>query len=676
MAPIYLAQKSQANGSGPNIFKARGVNGYIPSTLSSLATVGLPHVRELAYDGYFRNIDAFLFATVIQSKVFCNAPGFTQTFSARTPIDIDHPDVSYSSKIILKPDQIDPVMNKIGAFAKEVNGKTLVFKVKKPDPKILDGLVRTCSDNFSAGPDSVTPIGYRAFIFIRDCISEFLAVHSYSAFSDKDLSKEGTSELTMLQHKKRVIPVGTYNMEKKARLEYTGPHNRYTLDGDLDPEEGADADKFWSSKDATQFGVIIGNPGGVVLKAKPSPSVTSNNFGPSSGIPVSPGLAFPYFPGMNTPDALIFKDITSSHFMRLLGRSPNEIQQAYLQLRRGFNSLATTQEGKMLAHMLAGIRLALQSQARLYVIYDGIYRGFCLLGAGFTIVDGAHAQTSLDYEILQKDLVSFNPHSEGLAGLLEALNLLAEEKRGQEDVYLAENLSTPKMIIDALEKLKLEDEDDDTAEEVKQINASIRKLQFHDPNTFRRLQPQHVEELLENIALYVPKDMVPKLPFKFTTYDAPYMDSLYRCLAQFGVEAPSPWNASGAEIRLEGTSIEAEESIESPMVSKKRKVEKEDPTSNVPACLIYSPKPVIVAWKDWKRVIERKAVKMDMKERARGYRCMVITDAETKKDHWAGLCKVAEDCSKEKKKMVVDKKDKGKKRATDIATYDDLLNMF
>jgi hypothetical protein len=674
MAPIYLAQKTTNPSSGPNIFKAKGITGYIPSTLSSLSVVGLPHVRELAYDGYFRNIDAFLYATSVQRTVFCDVGGYSQ-FQAREPIDIDHPDVSYVSRVILKPDQETPFMNKIGAFSKEVSGKITVFKVKKPDAKTLQGLINTCSENFASGPDSVTPAGYNGFLFIRDCISEFLATHSYSAFCDKDLGQPGTSEISSLRHIKRPLSTKVLTLARKDRKLFIGDNPCYTFDDDNAPEDSGELAKWLEKEDKLYHAVVIANPKGAVLKAKPSPSKTNNNFGPSSSIPKMSGLAFPYFAGMNTPDSMVFKDITTQHFLRLLGGSPSQVQKAYLALRRGFNSLSTTQEGKELAHMCVGVKLALQAQARLFIIHDGIYRGFCLLGIGFTIIDGASNWPVLDADSLIADLSSFNPHLEGLTGLLEKLNQLSSEQRGEDDIYEKDDLASANDVIEALGKLKIGDDDDEATEIVKELNSMLRKLQFFEPSSFRRIQPQTLTTFLEVILAKPSKEKILSLPFKFTTIDAPYKDPLYRQLAIFGVEGPSPWNASGAELRLE-YAVEPEEIpvVGSSAIAKKRRVEKIP--SSIPNVLIFSPKPIMVAWKDWKKVIEKKAVRMDVKERAKGYRCMMIQDEKTREDIWGLMVDAVTLLGKTVVPKMDDKTGKGKKRDTEVSTYDDLLAMF
>lgn len=637
MAPIYLAQKTQTANAGPNVFGTRGIKGYAPSTISSLSIVGLPKVKELAYDGYYRNIDAFMHATNVREKVFCDLRGYTNAFRATSPIKIAAPDVAFVSGFPLKPSDEDGMAKKIKSFAVERIGKTVVFKLQNPGPMTLANLINMSDPNFTCGPDAVTPTGYKAFLFIRDCISEFLATHSYSAFTNYNFNEEGPQEMLALKNSKRTVPIGTFVMtSKRNRNAYLSPAYRYTLEeNEEEPEDPAELEKWLDSKDPGHHGVAITNTAGVVLRAKPSPNKTENNVGPASALPNMPGLAFPYFPGMNTPDSLLLKTMVSQHFIRLLGRDSAEVSAAYVKIRRGLNSLSTTTAGKTLGHMLAGVKLALDTQARLFLIMDSEYRGFCLLGMGFTVIDGGAVYESLTNEKLQEDLRSFNTHAKGLAEVLESLNSLSMTELSNEGNLLEEkDIETAEKLVLALAKLNVNEESESFRGWEKKINNSLRLLQFFPSTLYDQIHPDSVVDLCSRITAFVPKKKLPSTPFKFTTWNAPYGNVLYRCLAAFGVEAPSPWNNSGSEILIQaqGKASRVDEEGRA-----QKKVKTDEIYENMPQFLIFSPKPVYIAFKDWTTVIKKGAVKMDAKERAKGYRCMNIADEDKRKAVWKGL---------------------------------------
>lgn len=681
MAPIYLAQKSVNANTGPNILKARGISGYTPSTLSSLAILGIPHVREIAYDGYYRNVDAFIAATIKGARVFCDCAGYFVEFKSTRPVHLGSIDVSYVPKMAVPPVQEDSFKDRITATSTQRIGKTLVYTVKHPTDQILQGLVKTCNETFAAGPDAVTPIGYKAFVFVRDAITEFLAVHSYSAFSDKDLEKEGTSDLLALRCLKRTAPAEVFGISKKTRWDYIGMSGEVSMpywDDKVDERpEGLDEDggkKWEDARDKTREGIFINNVRAAVLKAKPSPSLPTNNYGSSSQIPAMPGLAFPYIAGMNTPDPLIFKTVTSQFFLRLMGSTTNEIQTRYVALRRGFNSLATTEVGKVLAHILAGVKLAMESQARLYVIYDSEYRGFCLLGTGFTIIDGAQTVTPIGAELLKADLSCFNPHMQGLQGVLEALNeLMAKGCIVREDIFTMEEIDTEVKLIEALEKITVKD-DDEVGDIETKLNKFLKFVCYSPAFEYTRIDPTAIKGLVTSLVAHLQGSSVKIVPCKFTTYDAPYKNVMYRILCRFGTEAPSPWNASGSEITI-APGTETEETPEAEGSSrKKQKLNTSTKFKNMPSTLIFAPKPILIAFKDWERVIEKRCIKMDMKERARQYRCCEVKAEVMVKEIWSELVDLGM-FVKEKEP----KKDKGKGRAkgaVEIKSMDDLLAHF
>jgi hypothetical protein len=169
-------------------------------------------------------------------------------------------------------------------------------------------------------------------------------------------------------------------------------------------------------------------------------------------------------------------------------------------------------------------------------------------------------------------------------------------------------------------------------------------------------------------------DVVKVVPCKFSTYDAPYSNMIFRILARFGTEAPSPWNGSGSEIAITPGS-ETEAAVEAEGSSrKKQKLSSEGLYKNMPSALIFAPKPIVVAFKDWERVMEKKCVKMDMKERARQYRCCEVKAETMVKEIWKELVALG-GVIKDKEP----KKDKGKQKAkatVEMKSVDDMLAFF
>lgn len=640
MAPIYLAQPVKSSYAGPSIFRERGISGFVPGKISELSVIGIPDRREFAYDGYYRNVDAFLFATTQKDKVWCHLPGFTSGFHISPTIPFNLPPIAFVPNFPVSSDGEDKMVAKLGeGTLKNRIGKTMVYTITRSVPNSeLAKLISNASDAFGSGPDALTPIGLRAARFCRDVIAAFLATHSYAAFPKEVKGPDGVGEIRAIRcidSKRCEGPSKVLLLDnKRARLDYIQEWKALPVDEpepDMETPEGRES---MEKPEKDYHGIKITNPGEAIYRAKPSPEEYTRNYGPSSAIPNSPGLVFPYFEGANPPDAQFLKSIVSEHFIRLLGSSPAEVKANFVSIRRGLNSLSTTTIGLEMAHMFAGIKLALTSQCRVYMVVDTEYRGFVLLGSGFSVFDGTSVYTPVPYERLVKDLAYLDPHSAGLAKVEEMLSKLAEagilDGMIEEAINIQEYKSINKLI-GLLSKIKIPEGVKDHEDTLKELNRGLRMLNFNE-EPYWEINPQTVVKFLGLLdGSSKSKASITALPMAFTEWDVDYRNELYRALSAFGSEAPSVWNSTGSEVAAV-ESITEEQSGES-----RKRSKKVEEYGNMPKEILVSRKPVLLALKDWNKVFEKSAVKMNFKERAKEYRTMVVKNESDRKLLWRCL---------------------------------------
>jgi hypothetical protein len=429
-------------------------------------------------------------------------------------------------------------------------------------------------------------------------------------------------------------PATVWNLSmKKQRYEYIRDWSALPEEEEEPDAETEEGRKSLEGKDGKYHGIDITNPSEAIYRAKPSPFEFSHNFGPSTGIPNSPGLVFPYFEGCNPPDPIFVKSMISTFFIRLLGETSEEVKSGFVKIRRGVNSLSTTSTGMIIAHMLAGIKLALDAQCRVYMVHDSEYRGFALLGTGFSIFDGTSMYSPVAYEKLLVDLAAMDPHQAGLQTVGECINDLADKgcisHHTAESIDIMEFRSNNK-IIELLGRIVIPKGNDDHDETLKKLNKALKMLDFNEEK-YWEIAPQTLIKFLLTFRDQN-KAAIECLPLRFVDWNTEYSNLLIRCLLAFGSEAPSVWNTTGTEFILDGDTAKEDTTGKG-----KRKMGEFDPYANMPKELLVARKPIMVAYKDWMKVIEKNAVKMNLKERAKEYRLMNVRAEDTRKETWIGL---------------------------------------
>lgn len=631
---VYLARKTPDSVHPPAAFVAKRLNGLAPAPIDSLVVLGRARYPEVAYDLYRSNIDAFMHATITNKTTFAQAPAFYDHMKDSLQLPITESPVAFNPAMKLSDDQAKVILSKLGMGAgMKFVGKTLEYQVQYPSRKVLANIIKIHNPSFGVGRDRLTPLGLKAFIKTLSLIEAFLSTNYYPAFSALDAEIPDIPEMDMgvsgryISAGKRKTAFYGYVDGLKRGAEELVQNNAYKKRRAMMEEkvgEGMDVEDDSDEEEDTTHNAVFTLPNkslaGAVTYAKPSGRPSNVNFGPPGSVPSLPGLVFPYFPGLNNPDYTTIREVCVNHFFRLFGDTFEKCKENLKEFKMGCNGLAGTKEGMMITHMYKGIELALETQTRLYLVFDPEYRGFVLLGAHFSVHDGSKWVEPVSAADIQVELAKMDTHKSAVNRIAE---ILSEVKLidGAPVVVNPDDLTSS----DAVAR-EIMARDVGTLEDTAEIDKMLKSLIWSKP--YRQIGPDSfllfLAELRNAIA-----DPSHTIPFYIPSVRAPLDSHLFRLLATFGSEAPSLWNTRGSVI-----SVMPEEG------ELKRKEGKVDPVT-VPNELIILPKPVLVAYREWEQNILRNGhIAMNTKERAKDYRAHVIKDDGVRVKIWQELQEV------------------------------------
>jgi hypothetical protein len=311
-------------------------------------------------------------------------------------------------------------------------------------------------------------------------------------------------------------------------------------------------------------------------------------------------------------------------------------------LKRGCGSLATTEQGMVIAHILKGITLALQTQGRCYVIVESNkYCGFILFGARFVIYDNNKWVVPGSEEELAAAIKQMDPHELAINGLVKKFSELKAAGSFTGDLVTPNVFSEPKNLIPLFSGLKVDEIEE---EDIREIDKFLRGLNYMGDGYWGR-NPQMVIEALKLIASEGNIELT--RPTYIQSIKVPIHTKEYAALSKFGPESVSFWNERGSEIACKA--------VEKHNVTQggKRKAGEQDRYGNLPEKILVSPKPLGTAVLDMGRVMKRGAIKIDLGERAGGHRNMTVVDRDMRQGIWDQLIVIGA-TSEQKKKAKTD----------------------
>lgn len=659
---VILAKKVQSSRDAPAAFQAKKLFSHAPSAINQLSIQGITRFPEVAYGAYRQHIEAFCTASILNKKVFANAEGFSDITYETAFSFSEHPLV-FSPNAKLTSDQANAAVKKLGEGASmRIVGKTLEFTIAKPAFPDMEKFLRLANPQFAPGPDRFVPAGFRALHKALTILDAFLRTNYYPAFKDLtteipqtssfDFGMYGRNEgkkryfYTYVEGQKSAETLQDHSALMGRRKRARGDEEEIEMETDLEQLTLEAGQSFGS------FG--FDGIGDAVIHAKPSGRVSSMNFGAPGNVPVLPGLLFPYFDGLNRPDYTTIREIFIQHFFRLFGETFESCKEKHAEYKQGIQNLCNTKAGMELTHVFKGIQLALQTQTRLYVLFDAGYKGFLLLGAQFSIWDGSKWVNPVSPEELKVEISLMDTHGRNITRIAEMLSDMTLKNKRKETVTAADLNSATEL----MGKMKIRSFEE--FEGKKEFDECLQGLVW--PKDYWKISPASLLSFLSNYSSEGAPSPNPEYPMYIPSCDSPISDTLFQHLAVFGPDAPSMWNTRGSAYALVPGSTRK---------SDKGK-EKEEEMPAAPKELIILPKPLLVAYRDWNKVFNTAMISMNPAERAKEYRGHVVQDVEVKQKLWAKLQEVVT----KKSSIEATEPESKKKKIEPVYSADDFLNLL
>jgi hypothetical protein len=307
-----------------------------------------------------------------------------------------------------------------------------------------------------------------------------------------------------------------------------------------EPEVEQDVEMEDVSEDVGDFKTIAGRPitlQGMVLVAKPAPFRPLVNYGPASAVPASSGIVFPYFHGMITPDFQFLPNFMWRFFLQSFGETRDAFTKGFKKWTDGSKSWCDSFLGLQLQHIFFGVQLALETQARVFIVSElETYQGFVLLGEGFSVVAHDKVYTPVSSEELRIHLSSMSIHNnalEKICDLLSASTLAGSKKRKR---VVPGDISSNRSLYVEFHQRSI---DDDTEEKILSL---ANDLSF--PERYWRVNPTTIAKLFES---YGKRDggHPESEPMYIGSGLLNSVDAAYLALSVFGPTAPSFYTVKG-----------------------------------------------------------------------------------------------------------------------------------
>jgi hypothetical protein len=485
---------------------------------------------------------------------------------------------------------------KLGISKVEVGRGTPSFILDRYNHDIIERVLPPISQERGPVLEGVTQlIAMKRMMPVYRAINAFLATHTYEykghdGSESTRTSRKRVGERIEMRNRTNWYREG-WNKEKEQKI----GTDEMEVDGEVDALE---------KKDLTPDMPTQCNADQIVVVAKPSPLPSSTNFGKPSEVPNKKGLLFPYFDGMLISDTKAFRSLVCDLFFRNLASPGQETREAYTLFRAECGSFASTAAGREMTHILQGIKLGLEAQAIVYLLFDeGTYKGFCLLGEYYQVFMNGHVYSPLSEEELRAELLTLQTKSESRASLKQALRECKDVEGNLLQVGDEEDFSKVLVVARILSKVGIEASG---KELVRDVEEKLARCGF--PTQYRTFKPSFVAEavrLLCDASVPLPDDLIFFIPpSNWRGID----EREYQILASFGPRSFSFRNARGVEFTVPRDTKDEDRLS---MDAKKEGAQ---------TFMLVSEKKVTECVRDWAELKKTGKIRMDLDERAGGNR--------------------------------------------------------
>lgn len=626
---VHLAKQVSKNARPTAPFSQRGLTSLTQAQLGDINIYCRANSEQLAYSGYARAIEAFIYATAVKQRVSTNLDRYPipSTYIPTVPLSLPRLVILLASSNPEKSflESFDAAAKELGGERKEMGKGKIVYVISRPTFKAARTSLPPVASPKSPFLDNVASIqAAYAATYILQFIDLFLSVQTYEYKGSQEergaVIERGDFYLKKKVHAREDDTEIYGSKSKKRKVSQKEP-----TETDIDMEDD-DEDVQYEEIDNLRDHVYVTSGEDAVLVAKPSPFPSSINYGGPGDVPYKPGLFFPYFPGMIASDNAHLRYLCNKLLFRNLGpENAKDSADAWKAFRENMNTLSSTPEGMILHHVLFGCYMALEGQARLFLVFaDNVYKGFCLLGEEFAVIVAGTVHRPVSEHDLREQLERVSTSRAAAKDLVEVLKKCKdfEGRNIKASVKAVENCSD---LADILASVDLASEGTPEEEEISSLLSRI-----HISNDFWTMNAKNVAKAIDDLHAF-DKDAVfdKKIPFFIPTRDWRNINEVhYAILARFGSTSFSFRNQKGVEMKIPKDAKE-----EDPMKGKLDNGKEK-------RLYVYE-KTVRLAVADWKEVVTRGSIKQDPAERSAGQRALGLVQDEEKELVWGSLKKMA-----------------------------------
>jgi hypothetical protein len=600
MPAIYTSFPATGKTVQSPDYETRGLEKRVAARITDLVAVGLPHVRQVAYSSYVTNLSAFLFATAVGKKVLCSQTYFEPKVDLKNLIYFPLPALFVSPRKALKSAEEKTAFAERCQNAEQVKfGTRDVFVIQHPTVDSIITLPYDILDANTPSPVNATSlVGMRGLLTTIKLLTLFLSTHTYPAFqSDVDttlnnygfdvdiLSTSSSAASKGFRYIKDMIP-------------------QYKEELDLD-EAGLLKDTGYAGgfkyPDNVEYNTMVEES---TFVAKPAPFRPSINVGNPSQIPSLPGYLFPYFEGCLVPEDKSLPTFMAEYLFGSFGATKDLAAKGYETWVTSYDKWYKTETGKKLAHIFLGIRLAVQSQSRLFIITtSNDYSGFALLGFKFSIAIGGKVVEADTAQVLRSMAIKLDEHSKAL---VEICNVLSRTPTISTKLATVVNPGAFKSLRQLWGAVLRREEIKDDDWEI--IEANWEKVTFVE-----KFWPMTHQRIAEAVSLIFTSDKAldQTLPCAIPVKLLYCKGRVEAVLSVFGPFAPSFIDMKGTEFPIPSPGASDPAAVIDP-ISGKRALE----------MILVSGKRLEAACDDFHNLMKKRRIRQNLGERAAGFRTM------------------------------------------------------
>lgn len=193
----FLAAITDDPRTQTQVFIQRGIDRLTQERLSALGIFGKPDQRQLAHDGYRTNIDAFLYATSVNSKVAVSSPVYPLKNYEPT-IPLPRPKVLFTLKAKLTNEQLARFKASTSAYGlgeHALSKQTTAYSLSSAPLSFLETKIAHIAGGTMNSLQGYCQVNaaIAAGVLYR-IIDLFLRVNSYPYCKTLDLDEQGLQE--------------------------------------------------------------------------------------------------------------------------------------------------------------------------------------------------------------------------------------------------------------------------------------------------------------------------------------------------------------------------------------------------------------------------------------------------------------------------------------------------